>query len=169
MEDTSKKPLRSCAFCGRTEREVAFLIPAMDGKTYICDNCIDLCSDFIEKHMESLEAESVDETLTFETLPRPKEIKEMLDGHVIGQEDAKLALSVAVYNHYKRILSLEKEEKKSMTDGINIKEVMPMLSGFTVLRMTNMVGMVGISFTKEELLKMNKKLNKIRKPKNKKK
>ena len=57
-------------------------------------------------------------------------------------------------------------EQKSMTDGMDMKGIMPMLSGFTVLRMTTMVGMVGISFTKEELLKLNKKLNRIRKPKN---
>ena len=57
-------------------------------------------------------------------------------------------------------------EQKSMTDGMDMKGIMPMLSGFTVLRMTNMIGMVGISFTKEELLKLNKKLNRIRKPKN---
>ena len=158
MEDTSKKPLRSCAFCGRTEREVAFLIPAMDGKTYICDNCIDLCSDFIEKHMESLEAESVDETLTFETLPRPKEIKEMLDGHVIGQEDAKLALSVAVYNHYKRILSLEKEEKKSKKgkkakaepkkedDGVEIQKSNVLLLGPTGVGKTYIAQTLAKSF-----------------------
>ena len=60
-------------------------------------------------------------------------------------------------------------EQKSMTDGMDMKGIMPMLSGFTVLRMTNMIGMVGISFTKEELLKLNKKLNRIRKPKNAKK
>ena len=113
MEETTKRELRKCAFCGRTEREVAFLIPAMDGKTYICDNCIDLCSDFIDQHIASLEAEAVEDTLSFETLPRPKEIKAMLDDHVIGQEEAKLALSVAVYNHYKRILTLEKEDKKA--------------------------------------------------------
>ena len=113
MADTPKNELRKCAFCGRTEGEVAFLIPAMDRKTYICDNCIDLCSDFIDQHIASLEAEAAADSLTFETLPRPKEIKAMLDEHVIGQEEAKLALSVAVYNHYKRILTLEKEEKKS--------------------------------------------------------
>ena len=114
MEDTKKRELRTCAFCGRNEREVAFLIPAMDGKTYICDNCIDLCSDFIEQHIASLEKdESDNDKLTFESLPRPKEIKTMLDDHVIGQEDAKLALSVAVYNHYKRILTLEEAEKKA--------------------------------------------------------
>jgi beta-galactosidase len=80
-----------------------------------------------------------------------------------------LGLSVKKKMDAKKKAEGGKEEKKSMTDGINMKEIMPMLSGFTVLRMTNMVGMVGISFTKEELLKMNKKLNKIRKPKNKKK
>ena len=113
MEESKKQQLRTCAFCGRTEREVAFLIPAMDGKTYICDNCIDLCSDFIEQHIQSLEKNSQGDDFTFESLPRPKEIKQMLDEHVIGQEEAKLALSVAVYNHYKRILTLEKDQKKN--------------------------------------------------------
>ena len=111
MEEQSKRELRKCAFCGRSEREVAFLIPALDGKTYICDNCIDLCSDFIDKHIASLEEDDDDDALELSTLPRPKEIKAMLDEHVIGQEEAKLALSVAVYNHYKRILSLDEKEK----------------------------------------------------------
>ncbi len=158
MEDTSKKPLRSCAFCGRTEREVAFLIPAMDGKTYICDNCIDLCSDFIEQHMASMEEELVGEELSFETLPRPKEIKAMLDCHVIGQEDAKLALSVAVYNHYKRILSLEKEEKKSkkgkkakaetktQDDGVEIQKSNVLLLGPTGVGKTYIAQTLAKSF-----------------------
>ena len=113
MEETTKRTLRTCSFCGRTEREVAFLIPSMDGKTYICDNCIDLCADFIDQHLSDLEKEEGEEALTLETLPKPREIKEMLDSHVIGQEEAKLALSVAVYNHYKRILYLDKKEKSS--------------------------------------------------------
>ena len=113
MEEQSKRELRKCAFCGRTERDVSFLIPALDGKTYICDNCIDLCSDFIDKHIASLEENDDDEVLELSTLPRPKEIKAMLDEHVIGQEEAKLALSVAVYNHYKRILSLDEKEKNT--------------------------------------------------------
>ena len=112
MSDTQNRELRKCAFCGRNETEVSFLIPAKDGKTYICDNCIYLCSDFIDEHMAALNSDDEEEKLTFETLPRPKEIKEMLDLHVIGQDDAKLALSVAVYNHYKRILTLEEEESK---------------------------------------------------------
>ena len=132
MEDTSKKPLRGCAFCGRTEREVAFLIPAMDGKTYICENCIDLCSDFLDQHMAGIDAESEELTLSFDTLPRPKEIKAMLDEHVIGQEDAKLALSVAVYNHYKRILSLEKEDKKAKKSKNNKAESKPQDDGVEI-------------------------------------
>ncbi len=120
MTDTSKHELRTCAFCGRNEEEVNFLIPARDGKTYICDSCIELCSEFIEEHLASMNENADEEALTFETLPRPKEIKAMLDEHVIGQEEAKLALSVAVYNHYKRILTLEdggkKKQKKADTE-----------------------------------------------------
>ena len=112
MEETTKRELRKCAFCGRSELEVAFLIPDMERKCYICDNCIDLCSDFIERHLAEMEKDEDEEGISFETLPRPKEIKGMLDLHVIGQEEAKLALSVAVYNHYKRILTLDEEEKK---------------------------------------------------------
>ncbi len=132
MEETTKRELRKCAFCGRTEREVAFLIPAMDGKTYICDNCIELCSDFIDQHIADLEAEEADEALSFETLPRPREIKAMLDEHVIGQDEAKLALSVAVYNHYKRILTLEKEEKKSKKGKKNKAEPKPADDGVEI-------------------------------------
>ena len=158
MEDTSKTTLRTCAFCGRTEREVAFLIPAMDGKTYICDNCIDLCSDFIDQHIASLEADGEDEALTFETLPRPKQIKEMLDEHVIGQDDAKLALSVAVYNHYKRILTLEKEEKgskkrkkikaegKKDNDGVEIQKSNVLLLGPTGVGKTYIAQTLAKSF-----------------------
>ena len=158
MEDTSKRELRGCAFCGRTEREVAFLIPAMDGKTYICDNCIDLCSDFIDQHVANLEAEEEGDALTFESLPRPKEIKAMLDEHVIGQEEAKLALSVAVYNHYKRVLTLEKEDKKpkkgkrnkaetkSKDDGVEIQKSNVLLLGPTGVGKTYIAQTLAKSF-----------------------
>ena len=111
MSDTTKKEVRGCAFCGRNDRDIKFLIPARDGKTYICDSCIEVCSGFIEEHLRSLEEEKNE--LTFTTLPRPKEIKAMLDEHVIGQEEAKLALSVAVYNHYKRILNLDSQHSRN--------------------------------------------------------
>ena len=157
MEESNKPQLRKCAFCGRTEHEVAFLIPSMDGKAYICDNCIDLCSDFIEQHIESLEAdENEGDELTFETLPRPREIKAMLDQHVIGQEEAKLALSVAVYNHYKRILTLEeapkkkgkkaKAESKPDDDGVEIQKSNVLLLGPTGVGKTYIAQTLAKSF-----------------------
>ncbi len=93
--------LRYCSFCGRKENQVNFLIPSPTG-AYICDFCVEACQELIEQSTVAYES-SVDD-LTFETLPKPKQIKEVLDEYVIGQDDAKVALSVAVYNHYKRIL-----------------------------------------------------------------
>ena len=106
---------RSCSFCGRDEKEVTVLIPSRDGKSYICDSCINVCAEFLdEQFMPAIHGEA-DEELTLETLPRPKVIKAMLDEYVIGQEGAKLALSVAVYNHYKRILILDEAAKGRRT------------------------------------------------------
>ena len=123
MQDNSNGRMRSCAFCGRDESEVSYLIPAQDGKTYICENCISVCAEFLDTHGFEEEDVEAEEPLTLETLPRPIEIKAMLDEHVIGQDEAKLALSVAVYNHYKRILTLDSEiepkkrgRKKKETD-----------------------------------------------------
>ena len=112
----SGKTLRRCAFCGRSEEEISFLIPAQDGKTYICDACISVCSEFIDEHISENKAVEEDE-LSFSTLPRPKDIKAMLDEHVIGQDNAKLALAVSVYNHYKRILTLDEENKNRRRRG----------------------------------------------------
>ena len=91
---------RFCSFCGRRENQVDFLIPSPTG-AYICDICVDACQHII---YENTVAQSDLGELSFETLSKPKQIKEMLDQFVIGQDDAKRALSVAVYNHYKRIL-----------------------------------------------------------------
>ncbi len=149
--------MRKCAFCGRDETEVSFLIPAKDGKTYICDSCIYLCSDFLDEHMAALDEIDGDEKLTFDTLPRPKDIKAMLDEHVIGQEDAKLALSVAVYNHYKRILTLEenegkkgkrrnKKEEKPEDDGVEIQKSNVLLLGPTGVGKTYIAQTLAKSF-----------------------
>ena len=95
------KGLRHCSFCNRNEQQVEFLIPSPTG-AYICNFCVEACNELIT------EAEAYDPNqgkLSFEELPRPVQIKETLDKYVIGQNDAKIALSVAVYNHYKRILS----------------------------------------------------------------
>lgn len=111
MSDSQNKNiLRQCSFCGRTEEEVSLLIPSRDGSSYICDSCIGVCAEFIEEQITADGNADTDE-LTFETLPRPKDIKAMLDEYVIGQDGAKVALAVAVYNHYKRILTLEAAEK----------------------------------------------------------
>ncbi len=111
--NSNNKTLRCCSFCGRDENNVNILIPAQDGRSYICDNCILICSEFINEQLDEINEESDwDEApLSMETLPKPIDIKNMLDEHVIGQNDAKLALSVAVYNHYKRILTLDEKEK----------------------------------------------------------
>ena len=115
--NNGSKNLRHCSFCGRNEHQVDFLIPSPTG-VYICDFCVEACSELIsetEKQDPSLD------TLTLSDLPRPIQIKESLDKYVIGQDEAKIALSVAVYNHYKRILSVEakapKGKKKKETDS----------------------------------------------------
>lgn len=100
MENRSK-----CSFCGRGEGDVEFLIPSPDGKAYICPMCIELCSQIVDEYDEEARVTSNKENeLELETLPVPKEIKEKLDQYVIGQDKAKIALSVAVYNHYKRLI-----------------------------------------------------------------
>ncbi len=107
---------RFCSFCGRRENQVNFLIPSPTG-AYICDFCVDACQQLI---YENTVAESGMGDLSFDTLSKPAQIKEMLDQYVIGQDDAKIALSVAVYNHYKRILyKNEKEEAKRKNADIN--------------------------------------------------
>ena len=131
MADKSNARLRTCAFCGRGEDEVAYLIPSQDAKCYICDNCISVCAEFLDTHTSPLSPSEDDgEALSLETLPRPIDIKAMLDEHVIGQDEAKLALSVAVYNHYKRILTLDGDsepkkrgKKKKETDVTTSSEV----------------------------------------------
>jgi ATP-dependent Clp protease ATP-binding subunit ClpX len=84
-----------CSFCGKSQRQVKKLIAGPG--VYICDECIDLCNEIIEEEF------SATEEITFTELPKPVEINSYLDDYVVGQEDAKKKLSVAVYNHYKRI------------------------------------------------------------------
>ena len=100
---------RHCSFCGRGEDEVSLLIPSQDGDCYICDSCIDICSEFIEEHFAPPKTAKEEDTLSFSSLPKPIEIKKMLDEYVIGQDEAKRSLAVAVYNHYKRLQQPEDE------------------------------------------------------------
>ena len=89
-----------CSFCGNTEDQVRKLIAGPDG-AYICDDCVAICSEIIQEEFEDLYGEQDTDEIN---LIKPKEIKAFLDDYVIGQDEAKKVLSVAVYNHYKRVL-----------------------------------------------------------------
>jgi ATP-dependent Clp protease ATP-binding subunit ClpX len=92
----ARQPVARCSFCGRHQDQVDKIIAGAN--VYICDQCVDMCCGILDESME--DPPDFDETFQ---LPKPKEIKSFLDEYVIGQERAKVALSVAVYNHYKRI------------------------------------------------------------------
>ena len=142
--NTNNGELHHCSFCGRTEEQVDLLIPSPTG-VCICDVCVDLCSQLINEHLGQEDEEdfiNANEfgTLSMDTLPKPKQIKESLDEYIIGQDEAKVALSVAVYNHYKRILSKEskndgKEEKVNLQKS-NIMLLGPTGAGKTYLAQT---------------------------------
>ena len=103
MPSKNNSVIHRCAFCGRSEEDCNFLIPATNG-LYICDFCVRACNEIIdESEAETRHADDTD--LSYDKLPKPRMIKEALDEYVIGQDEAKIALSVAVYNHYKRILT----------------------------------------------------------------
>ena len=88
-----------CSFCGKTQAQVQRILSGPN--VYICNECVDLCSTLLQENM--YETGEGDNSEAPERLPTPKEIKEYMDGYIIGQDEAKIALSVAVYNHYKRI------------------------------------------------------------------
>lgn len=102
MEDnkTPRNSKRKCSFCGRSENEVGFLITGMNG--CICDSCSEQAHEIVQEAMH--QKKGAPGELNLKELPKPKEIKEFLDQYIIGQDDAKRYLSVAVYNHYKRLL-----------------------------------------------------------------
>lgn len=125
-----------CSFCGKPQDQVRRLVAGPN--VYICDECIDLCEDIIKEELESLGEEAVLQT-EGESLPKPKEITQVLSDYVIDQDEAKKALAVAVYNHYKRTGVLDK--KKPEDDGVEIQKsnivmIGPTGSGKTLLAQT---------------------------------
>ena len=128
MANKGNEPKIRCSFCGKTEDQVRKLI-AGPGGAYICDECIGICSEIIDEqfHTPSPAGSEIN-------LMKPVEIKEFLDDYVIGQDEAKKVLSVAVYNHYKRILSQQESDVELQKS--NILMLGPTGSGKTLLAQT---------------------------------
>jgi len=127
-EDTSNNANLTCSFCGKSQKEVKKLIA---GPTvYICDECIGLCNDIIAEEIEK-EEQSFSDT----SIPKPAQIKEVLDEFVIGQERAKKVLAVAVHNHYKRVDAMlnvdENAEKVDADDEVELQKSNILLLGPT--------------------------------------
>ena len=115
--------LLKCSFCGKSQKQVKKLIAGPG--VYICDECIDLCNEIIEEEL----AEGSE--FTFDELPKPREIYDFLEKYVVGQDRAKRALSVAVYNHYKRIQAEENSLGKRDADHVEIAKSNILLVGPT--------------------------------------
>ncbi|MDP4181467.1 MAG: ATP-dependent Clp protease ATP-binding subunit ClpX [Bacillota bacterium] len=122
-----KKQLK-CSFCGKTQEQVKRLVAGPG--VYICDECIELCSEIIEEEFEDVKADT-----DLSEIPKPKDIKAILDQYVIGQDGAKKSLAVAVYNHYKRIGSDLKTNDTELQKS-NIVMLGPTGSGKTLLAQT---------------------------------
>lgn len=125
---------KSCSFCGKGENRVRSLFSA--GSSNICDECVTYCYEMLygpgvaKAHRKAAKSESEKDTSSL-TLMKPMEIKSFLDEYVIGQDDAKISLSVAVYNHYKRIMSQENEKELTENDGVELQKSNVLLLGPT--------------------------------------
>jgi ATP-dependent Clp protease ATP-binding subunit ClpX len=128
---SSSEKVLYCSFCGKSQHEVKKLIAGPS--VFICDECIELCNDIIR---DEVPAESVDPKASKSDLPIPTEIKSILDQYVIGQDVAKRTLSVAVYNHYKRLRHMSRQKDDIELTKSNILLIGPTGSGKTLLAQT---------------------------------
>jgi ATP-dependent Clp protease ATP-binding subunit ClpX len=116
-----------CSFCGKTQDQVRKLVAGPG--VYICDECIELCTEIVEEEL------GTEEEVEMEDIPKPQEIRDILNDYVIGQDQAKKTLSVAVYNHYKRVNSASKNDEVELAKS-NICLIGPTGSGKTLLAQT---------------------------------
>ena len=117
-----------CSFCGKSQRQVKKLIAGPG--VYICDECIDLCNEIIDEEL------AAPATLDLESLPKPRDIYDILNDYVVGQDEAKRSLSVAVYNHYKRVQAVSSGESDVELQKSNILLLGPTGCGKTLLAQT---------------------------------
>ncbi len=123
-----------CSFCGKLEEDVTRIIIGPDGVN-ICANCVMLCENILDELSPEPTADEEFEGLSLDTLPKPRELKEELDKYVIGQDGAKTALCVAVYNHYKRILQKKQDDSVEIQKS-NVLMLGPTGVGKTLLAQT---------------------------------
>jgi len=127
-KSNNRKPRAICSFCGRSSTQMDTFIEGPNN-VFICPECVDLCHDIIQQNRKQL----IRPAINLKEMPRPREIKEYLDQYVIGQEHAKKYLSVAVHNHYKRLVHADSKDSDVEIDKSNVLLIGPTGSGKTLL------------------------------------